>query len=111
MSGKVAEAAALIWCPFPDAATAESIATEMLDEQLVACANIMGPVRSLFVWQGERSATQEVGVLFKTDAAVLSRAIARLEQLHPYECPAIAGWRCDNAPAETLAWLAEATRQ
>lgn len=110
MSGRAATGAALIWCPFPDAATAESIATEMLDEQLVACANIMDPVRSLFVWNGERSATQEVGVLFKTDVAVLSRAVARLEQLHPYECPAIAGWHCENAPAKTLAWLGEATR-
>ena len=83
----------------------------MLDEQLVACANILGPLRSLFVWKGERSTTQEVGVLFKTDAAVLDRAVTKLNQLHPYECPAIAGWRYDNAPAETLAWLAEATRQ
>lgn len=109
MNSQAATGAALIWCPLPDAATAETIATEMLDEQLVACANIMGPVRSLFVWQGERSATQEVGVLFKTDAAVLNRAIARLEQLHPYECPAIAAWHCDSAPAATLAWLGEAT--
>lgn len=105
-----AQAAALIWCPFPDASTAEAVATEMLDEQLVACANILGQMRSLFVWNGERSATQEVGVLFKTDAAVLDRAIARLAELHPYDCPAIAGWRCDSAPAATLVWLGEATQ-
>lgn len=110
MNSSSAKAAALIWCPFPDASTAESVATEMLDEQLVACVNIVGAVRSLFVWKGERSATQEVGVLFKTDAAVLSRAIGRLEQLHPYDCPAIAGWRCDNAPPATLAWLGGATQ-
>jgi periplasmic divalent cation tolerance protein len=82
----------------------------MLDEQLVACANILGPLRSLFVWKGERSATQEVGVLFKTDAAVLDRAVTKLNQLHPYECPAIAGWRSDAAPPAPLAWLGEVTK-
>jgi periplasmic divalent cation tolerance protein len=29
----------------------------------------------------------------KTDATMLERAIARLEALHPYETPAILGWR------------------
>lgn len=99
--------AALIWCPFPDDAAADAVAAEMLDEQLVACANIMGPIRSIFVWNGVRSAAQEVGVLFKTEAGLLDRAVVRLAELHPYDCPAIAGWRCDCAPPATLAWLGE----
>lgn len=99
--------AALIWCPFPDEASAESAASVLLDERLVACANMIAGVRSLFTWQGERGQGDEVGVLFKTDARVLDQAVVRLEMLHPYDAPAIMGWRCDAAGVATAQWLGE----
>ena len=96
---------ALVWCPFPDGDSAAAVAGRLLDEGLVACANILPVMRSLYVWQGERGEAEEAGVLFKTDAAVMPRTLARLEQLHPYGEPAILGWRCDAAAPATAAWL------
>lgn len=98
---------ALIWCPFPDTASAESAANTLLDEGLIACANLLPAMRSLYVWQGTRGQAEETGVLFKTDAALLDAAIARLAALHPYETPAILGWRCDASAPATAAWLAD----
>lgn len=97
--------AALIWSPFADQATAEQAAATLLDEGLIVCANILPAVRSLYIWQGERGAGSECGVLFKTSAALLDTAVARLAQIHPYDTPAITGWRCDAAAPATLAWL------
>ena len=97
--------AALIWSPFADQASAEAAAACLLDEGLIACANILPAMRSLYIWQGERGEGSECGVLFKTDAALLDAAIARLALIHPYDTPAIAGWRCDVAAPATLAWL------
>jgi periplasmic divalent cation tolerance protein len=96
---------ALIWCPFPDETSAAAAATRLLDEQLIACANILGAIRSLYQWNGERGDAREVGVLFKTDARLLDAAIARVAELHPYETPAVLGWRCDAASEATAAWL------
>ena len=96
---------ALIWCPFPDQDSARRIANSLLDEDLVACANLLGAIESVFQWQGNRESAQEIGVLFKTDAALLDRAVARLAVLHPYDTPAIMGWRCDAVPDATRAWL------
>lgn len=96
---------ALIWCPFPDQDSARRIANSLLDENLVACANLLGAIESVFQWQGNRESAQEIGVLFKTDAALLDRAVARLAVLHPYDTPAIMGWRCDAVPDATRAWL------
>lgn len=98
--------AALIWCPFADPESAAAAANVLLDEGLVACANLLPAVRSLYRWRGERGEAIETGVLFKTRADLLARAIARLEAVHPYEAPAIAGWRCDAAGAATGHWLA-----
>jgi periplasmic divalent cation tolerance protein len=97
--------AALIWSPFESEEAAARAASQLLDEGLIACANLVPGVRSLYVWQGERGEARECGVLFKTDAALLERAVARLAAIHPYDTPAIAGWRADAVPPSTAAWL------
>jgi periplasmic divalent cation tolerance protein len=101
---------ALIWCPFPDAGTASAAAKVLLGERLIACANILPAILSLFEWNGAREEASETGVILKTDAALLDRAIARLGELHPYDEPAILGWRCDAAAPGTAAWLAALVR-
>lgn len=96
---------ALIYCPFPDAASAEAIGRTLIDERLIACINIGDPVRSIFAWKGVVDEGAEVPCLLKTTGGLLERAIARLEDLHPYEAPAITGWHCDAAGAATQTWL------
>jgi periplasmic divalent cation tolerance protein len=96
---------ALIWCPFADGASAEAAARQLLDERLIACANILPPIRSIYTWQGERHEAAEIGVLFKTDATVLDRATARLAEIHPYDTPSVLGWRADTAAKPTAEWL------
>jgi periplasmic divalent cation tolerance protein len=102
---------ALIWCPFADEASAAEVANRLLDERLIACANILGPMRSIYAWDGKRGDETEVGVLFKTDAAVLDQAVLRLTELHPYETPAVLGWRVDVASKPTAEWLWSAVRR
>jgi len=107
MSG-AGDAAALVWCPCPDRATARTLAGQLLGEELVACANILGGIESHFLWQGKPDSAEEVGVLFKTTAARLGDVVERLGKLHPYDTPAIVGWRCDAGHPATVAWLAAA---
>lgn len=104
MSGEDTALAGLIWCPFPDEDTAAEAAATLLDERLIACANLMPGVRALFVWKGERGEAREIGALFKTTAERLESAMTRLHAIHPYETPAITGWNV-RAGAGTLAWL------
>ncbi len=99
--------AALIWSPFESEDAAAEAASRLLDEGLIACANVIPGLRSLYVWQGERGEAHECGVLFKTTEGLLERAIARLAAIHPYETPAITGWRADAAAPATARWLGE----
>lgn len=99
--------AALIYTPLPDAETARDVAGKLLDEGLIACANILGPIESIFIWNGAKDQSVEVGVLFKTTQTKMDLAIGRLRELHPYETPAIVGSVCDTAHPDTIAWLAE----
>lgn len=97
---------ALIYCPFPDVESARATGRTLLDERLIGCMNIGGAVQSLFCWNGERGEGEETPALIKTDAALLDRAMARLEELHPYDAPAILGWPCRGGPS-TQDWLGE----
>ncbi len=107
---EVAEAA-LIWCPFGDEASAHAAAVTLVEEGLVACANVLPGVTSIYRWQGEVMQGRETGVLFKTTSLLLQQACERLAQLHPYDVPAIVGWTADRAAQVTLDWLAGQTRQ
>ena len=97
---------ALIYTVFANRDNARNVATQLLGEKLIACANILGEVEALFEWDGERGSGQEVGVVFKTHADCLDRAVERLEQLHPYDTPAILGWKADTSGTATSTWLA-----
>lgn len=103
MNGRPAPA--LVWCPFPDAAEAERVAAILLDEGLIACANIVPALRTLYVWNGARGEGSEAGALLKTNAAVIEKLVVRLGALHPYDQPAILGWPCSHAAPGTAAWL------
>ncbi len=48
---------------------------------------------------------EETGALFKTNSALLDKAIERIEALHPYDQPAILGWVCDGSSRGTANWL------
>ena len=98
--------AALVWCPFPDVESARAAADALLDDRLIACANILGSIESRFVWDGARATGSEVAVLFKTTPERLDDVVERLGELHPYETPAIIGWQADTAHPATFAWLA-----
>ena len=96
---------ALIWCPFPDRDSALRISKGLLDEGLIACANLAPGMSSVFVWNGRREEAEETGALLKTNSAMLEQAIGRLTELHPYDEPAILAWHCDAAAPGTAAWL------
>jgi periplasmic divalent cation tolerance protein len=99
------EGAALIWCPFADEEQAARATDALLEAGLIACANILPGVRSIYRWQGERGEARECGALFKTSAARLEDAVRHLAEIHPYDAPAIVGWRADIASEATLSWL------
>ena len=98
--------AALIWTPIDTAANARNLATAVVGSGLAACANVIGPIESHFVWQGELQSAEEHGVLFKLDARTLDAAVSLVEELHPYDVPVVIGWRAESAPPATLAFLA-----
>lgn len=81
-----------VYALFADAEEAERIARTVIDQRLAACANILGPCRSIYRWEGEIETGSEVPALFKTRADLAERLIARIAALHSYETPCVVVW-------------------
>ena len=97
---------ALIWTPVDTAENARNLSVAVVGSGLAACANVIGPIESHFVWQGAMQSSEEYGVLFKLDARTLDAAVALVDELHVYDVPVVIGWLADCAPPATLAFLA-----
>ena len=100
-------------CQVTTAVAEEAVAAEMADtivfERLAACAQVLGPVRSSFHWEGEVRVAQEWLVIAKTTEARLPELASRIRALHSYEVPEILALSIAAGHPEYLRWIREAT--
>jgi periplasmic divalent cation tolerance protein len=93
------------YLPVPDPATAETLVRTLLTERLIACANILPTMQSVYWWQGEIETTTECLVIGKTCSDLSEALRQRLEALHPYETPCIAEFSVQNMNTPYQDWL------
>ena len=79
----------LVLVTAPDEPTAERLARSLLEARLVACANLVPAVRSLYWWQGAIEEGRETLLVLKTTTAQLDALTAAVEREHPYDCPEV----------------------
>jgi len=84
---------------------AEKIAKALLEEQLIACANILPEVTSLFRWEGKAKEVTEALLLAKTTLDKQDEAMLRASELHSYECPCIVAVPLEAAHAPFARWV------
>lgn len=88
---------------------AATLADTLLDEGLIACANLIGPFDSRYRWRGVIETGREMLLLMKTRRDLTSRLRARIVELHDYEVPEVLEVAADGLPAY-LQWVASACR-
>jgi periplasmic divalent cation tolerance protein len=100
-----------VYVTAPDRACAETLAESLVRERLCACANLLGPIRSVYRWKGRVERGREVALVLKTTRAAFPRLRARLRKLHPYETPCIVALPIAGGDPGFLAWIAAETRR
>lgn len=89
----------------PDAEVAARIARALVEERLVACANLVGSVRSIYRWQGRVEDADEVMLVLKTRADRVDALAERLRALHPYDLPELVVLPVEGGLAPYLDWV------
>lgn len=99
---------AMIYATSKDEKEANRIGKALLKEKLAACVNIH-PIKSLYNWKGKVREENEAAMLIKTRAALVSKVIARIKELHSYEIPCILSLPIEKGNAEFLKWIDDST--
>lgn len=86
-------------------ADADRIATALVEERLAACVNLVGPVRSVYRWQGAVQRDDEILAVIKTTSARLGALGERLRELHPYEVPELVALPVSAGLPAYLTWV------
>jgi periplasmic divalent cation tolerance protein len=93
-----------VYAIFADVEEAERIGRTVVEERLAACINILGPVRSIYRWQGEIESAEEVAAILKTSDSEADALITRIAALHSYEVPCIVTWPIDKILGSYADW-------
>jgi len=89
---------------------ASRIATALVEGQLAACVNIVGPIDSVYRWQGKVDRAQEFLLLIKTTRSRSAAVMTRIRELHSYDLPEAIEVSIEGGSAEYLKWIAESMR-
>jgi periplasmic divalent cation tolerance protein len=87
------------------------IVRTLVEERLVACGNLVGPIRSIYRWEGAVEDATEWLMVLKARATDFPAVEARVGTLHGYAVPEILALPVYGGSAAYLAWLDEATKR
>ena len=100
--------ALIVFSTFANETDAARVARTLVEERLVACANLVPGARSIYRWKDQVQDEREVVVLMKTRKQDWTALLSRLHELHPYETPECVAVRIAAGAPRYMAWLDEA---
>jgi len=80
---------AIVYTTVGNMPDARKIAKTLVEEQIVACVNIIPKIESYYRWNGKIENDEEVVLISKTTDANVKKTIQRIKQLHSYDLPDI----------------------
>lgn len=84
---------------------AETIAKALVEGGLAACVNIMPEVRSIYRWQGNVEASEEVALIAKSRSELFQGLQQKVKNLSSYDCPCIVAWPVTAGHQPYLDWI------
>ena len=87
-----------------------SLARTLVQEKLVACANVLDGATSLYRWEGKLEEASEAILIAKTQAAKVEEATQCIKSLHSYSVPCIVTLPILSGNADFLQWVTEETK-
>lgn len=89
---------------------ADALAEGAVRARLAACAQVTGPVASVYWWQGAIETAEEWQVVFKTTTVRYPDLAAHILSTHDYTTPEVLCLPVIDGDAGYLAWITEQTQ-
>jgi periplasmic divalent cation tolerance protein len=87
----------------------EAMARTLVGERLAACVNVVGPIHSVYRWQGTVDEDEEHLLIIKTRRTRFVALEDRVRALHRYDTPEVIALPVTAGSAPYLDWLGAST--
>jgi periplasmic divalent cation tolerance protein len=77
----------------------------LVEERAAACVQVLGPISSLYGWEGQIEEAQEWLCLVKTRGSEYQRLESLIKENHPYETPEIIAIPIIAGNEDYLEWI------
>lgn len=84
---------------------ADRLATAFVERNLAACVNFVGPIQSVYRWQGDIERCAEFLLIIKTTSDNLIELQHAIEELHSYDTPEFLVFSATGASGKYTQWL------
>jgi periplasmic divalent cation tolerance protein len=88
---------------------AENIGRHLVERRLASCAQILGPIKSIYRWKGRIEDAEEWQCIIKSRESHYKKIEQEIIKLHSYELPEITGLEFDHALTEYADWIVKET--
>ena len=89
----------------PKKKEAHKIAAFLVKKKLVACANVIYNVDSVFTWKGKVTKAKEILIVGKTMNKNVQKIIKSVKKLHSYKIPCVIFFDIKNGNTDFLKWI------
>ena len=86
---------------------ASRLARALVEERLAACVNQIGPIQSLYRWEGKLEESVEQLLIIKSRKDLFPALEKRVRELHSYSVPEIVALPIIDGSPDYLRWLGE----
>ncbi len=100
----------VVYTTCPSMEVAEAIGRALVEARLVACANVLPGMRSVYAWEGAIETGDEVVMILKTRRACVAEVVRAVEDRHPFDTPAVLSWPATGGSGPYIDWIAAETR-
>lgn len=90
---------------------AEQLARLLLEKRLAGCVQILGPMQSIYRWQGQIEQAEEFLCLIKSHAECYAEIERLIKAQHSYQLPQIVVHPLKSGSSEYLDWLRQELKE
>ena len=84
---------------------AKKIGKTLVEQNLVACVNLLENMISIYKWEEQLEEDQEVVIIAKTRKNLMPKLIETVNSLHSYDCACILELPIQGGNPEFLNWI------